>query len=263
MNKEETKLISGSVTTVIRYTTQPKGGYLPFKMFKEHSLVPDEFLSHKLENIHPTLMGLVVDYLTRYMLSSDPNGSFKISLMGAILINQLDDFWYLLDQINESLDDDVIIAAIRLTTFDHYYRQGITEYEDPFILDPNDISINHVREMVNRSLNFINSQKELVSYGTTFEKGLTDKIISGDCDFITEDTLWDFKVSVNPVYYSKQTLQIFVYWRLGLHSIHKDMFEKIKYLGFYNPRYNKYHTVAVGDIEQGIIELVEKEVIGY
>lgn len=112
-----------------------------------------------------------------------------------------------------------------------------------------------------RSLQFFDTYGPKVLDGFTFEGGYTDTIASGDGDFITHDTLWDFKVSKNPPT-SKHTLQILVYWRMGLRSIHKE-FREVKYLGIYNPRLNKVYRIDVSKISSEIIEAVEKEVIGY
>ncbi|KRK10190.1 hypothetical protein FD11_GL002144 [Ligilactobacillus pobuzihii E100301 = KCTC 13174] len=49
--------------------------------------------------------------------------------------------------------------------------------------------------MVQLSLNFFEQYGPKKVDGFTFEGGYTDLITSGDGDFITEDTLWDFKVS--------------------------------------------------------------------
>ena len=61
-----------------------------------------------------------------------------------------------------------------------------------------------------------------------FEGGYTNTVSAGDGDFTTADTLWDFKVSKMPVK-KENTLQLLMYWRMGLHSIHPE-FLKIKYL---------------------------------
>ena len=60
----------------------------------------------------------------------------------------------------------------------------------------------------------------------------------------------------------EHTLQLLMYWRMGLHSIHTE-FQGIKYLGIYNPRTNEACRIAVDDIPEDVIAEVEKEVIGY
>ncbi|WP_421789901.1 hypothetical protein [Gardnerella sp. DNF01192] len=58
--------------------------------------------------------------------------------------------------------------------------------------------------------------------------------------------MWDFKVSKEKLD-KDQTLQLLMYWRMGLHSIHPE-FQNIKYLGIYNPRMNKVYRIAVENI---------------
>ena len=115
--------------------------------------------------------------------------------------------------------------------------------------------------MVNRSLLFFNQYGPKELDGFTFEGGHTNIIESGDGDFMTKDTLWDFKVSKKPIS-KEQTLQLLIYWRMGLHSIHPE-FKTIQYLGIYNPRKNTISQIAVANIPISIIHEVEADVIGY
>lgn len=115
--------------------------------------------------------------------------------------------------------------------------------------------------MVNRSLLFFNKYGPITKDGFTFEGGYTKVIDSGDGDFLTSDTLWDFKVSKNnPT--SAHTLQLLIYYIMGIHSIHNE-FKSIKKLGIFNPRTNCVYLYNVSTIPQGIIDEVSKEVIGY
>ena len=49
----------------------------------------------------------------------------------------------------------------------------------------------------------------------TFEGGYTNIVSSGDGDYLTEDTLWDFKVSKEEPK-SKYTLQLLMYYIMGV-----------------------------------------------
>ena len=49
--------------------------------------------------------------------------------------------------------------------------------------------------MVNRALDFFNKYGPVIKDGFKFIGGYTETITTGDGDFLTEDTLWDFKVS--------------------------------------------------------------------
>ena len=97
--------------------------------------------------------------------------------------------------------------------------------------------------------------------GFTFRGGYTETVNSGDGDFTTIDTIWDFKVLKDSIE-KKHTLQLLMYWRMGLNSIHPE-FNNLKYLGFYNPRLNKVYRIEVDKIPEAIINEVDHEVIGY
>ena len=86
-------------------------------------------------------------------------------------------------------------------------------------------------------------------------------ISSGDADFITKDTLWDFKVSKNRVT-SQQTLQLLMYYLMGKRSTNEN-FKQITKLGIFNPRLNTVFVKEINDIPADVIETVENEVIGY
>lgn len=87
-------------------------------------------------------------------------------------------------------------------------------------------------------------------------------VSTGDGDFTTADTLWDFKVSVKPPT-SKHTLQVCMYWLLGLHSIHADIYRAIDKLGFFNPRLGTVYTISVSDIPDEVLHEIEMDVICY
>lgn len=53
--------------------------------------------------------------------------------------------------------------------------------------------------MIERALKFFERYGPKILDGFTFEGGYTYIVSSGDGDFITEDTLWDFKVSKLPI----------------------------------------------------------------
>jgi len=115
--------------------------------------------------------------------------------------------------------------------------------------------------MVKRSVAFWKRYGPIVKDGFTFEGGYTEIITSGDGDFLTADTLWDFKVSNKPPT-NVNTLQLLVYYIMGQHSIHKE-FRNIKKIGFFNPRLGQVYTLDVSSISPEIIRDVSSNVIGY
>ena len=249
-----------SVTQRIKQVKQPRGGYINPKEFSLtkmgdgiESLFPEE-------NVPAGLVGLSVDYMTRFMSGAQPKEAFKISLMGAHKIKEDKNALRLLDEIRD-FDNRSIINAIKLSGYDVCYRAGEMGYKPVDEINPDDATISNVITMIERSLNFLNDYGPKVLDGFTFDGAYTDIISSGDGDFTTENTLWDFKVTKRPIR-KEHTLQLLIYWRMGLHSIHPE-FKKIKFLGIYNPRKNEVLRLDVSNIPQNLIVEIEKEVIGY
>lgn len=120
--------------------------------------------------------------------------------------------------------------------------------------------------MIKRSQKFFKEYGPVVAESMTFLGGYTPTVISGDADFMTNDTIWDFKVSKNSLK-SFQTLQIFMYYLMGCKAIRLnaeyDFKNKIKKLGIYNPRKNIVYIKKIEEIDKDTITTVEKEVIGY
>ena len=256
-----TQRIKGVSRAGIPAVKQPRGGYLKPKDFdceEVPSLNP--LHDYKDENIGAGLVGTAVDYLTRFLEGSPIDEAFKISIKGATLIQEVGLCQTLLGNIR-GLDDDSIVAACRLVGFDTVYRAGAMTYRPVQDIVPNTATIENIREMVARSQAFFKQYGPVIVDGMTFKGGYTETIAAGDGDFMTADTLWDFKVSVKPLT-SKQTLQILIYWRLGLHSIHPE-YQQIEKLGFFNPRLGKVYTLPVSKIPEEVICEVDSEVIGY
>ena len=58
-----------SVTQRISKIKQPRGGYINRKSFACITL-EDEITLNTQENIHPSLIGLVIDYMTRFCMGT-------------------------------------------------------------------------------------------------------------------------------------------------------------------------------------------------
>lgn len=249
-----------SVTSRIKAIKQPWGGYIRPKQFSVTSVGEGIEELSPYESVHASLMGTAVDYLTRFMLGEDIREAFKISIKGALIINEIKKAEKLLAKV-KGLDDISIENAVKLTGFDVCFRASPFAYKDVDWILVDKSTIGNVRTMVERSLKFFDEYGPIVLGGFTFEGGYTDTVCAGDGDFLTEDTLWDLKVSASSIT-ARHTLQLLVYWRMGLHSVHPE-FKKIGYLGVYNPRLNRIYKLAVADISDDVIDAVEKEVIGY
>ena len=109
-----------SVTGRIQTIKQPKGGYLPASSFIAKQYDDGKFLNLK-ENVHGSLIGLAVDYLTRYCITKDLFDSFRISLIGAKILGKSE---YALNLLANVTEGD-IASAVKLTAFDAVYRAGV------------------------------------------------------------------------------------------------------------------------------------------
>ncbi len=257
-----------SVTARINKIKQPRGGYIKPSQFLVKELNDNNQMNDS-ENIHVVIVGIVVDYLTRYMMGSDLISSFKISCQGAFMAEKLgyrnaikEAKKYLLKI--KGLNEQSIINACKLATFDVWFRNpiGAMTAKTAAETNPDFDTVENIRIMVERSIAFLKEYGPIIKDHFTFEEdGYTETVDSGDGDFLTEDTLWDFKVSKNAIT-NKHTLQLLMYWIMGQHS-GKIEFRQIRKLGIFNPRLNFVYTLDVESISPDIIKMVESDVICY
>lgn len=257
-----------SVTSRIKEVKQPRGGYISPKIFNKIQL-DDNLILNSEENIHSSIIGMVVDYMTRFLMTGHIEEAFSVSLSGAYRAelftkgNQTKEAKFLLNKIKGN-DDNSIFYACKLVSFDVWARNPIGALLAPTYQDinPDSKTIKNIQIMIDRSLFFWNKYGPIVESGFNFlPNGYTDVIDSGDGDYISKDTMWDFKVSKNEIT-NKHTLQLLIYYLMGIHS-GNDLFESIQKIGFFNPRLNKVYILDVTDISNDVILSVEKDVIGY
>ena len=248
-----------SVTQRISQIKQPYGGFLPMKNFTKE-IFNDGLTLNENENIHASLVGIAVDYLTRFSLGNSADKAFNISCLGASNIGMINKATILKNKVT-GLDDQSIASACKLAGFDVCFRSPKSAYKPIEDINPDESTIENIRIMVNRSVSFWNKYGPIVCIEPTFEGGYTDTVNAGDGDFISKDTLWDFKVSKSAPT-TKHSLQILTYYVMGLHSTHEH-FKNISNLGFFNPRLNTAYVCPVSCISAEIITEIENNVICY
>lgn len=250
-----------SVTRRVSEVVQPYGGYLPVKAFQQISY-DDGFLLTE-ENISAGLIGMAVDYLSRFMLGESLEKAFEISLAGARMIGESVTANRLLKKIR-GIDDTSIVAACQLTGYDVCFRSSAAWYKPVNLIQPDDCTIKNIRVMVKRVFDFFDevAYGPIIDSGITFEGGYTDTISFGDGDYLTAEAIWDVKTNkCKPT--SKHTLQILVYYLMGLNSIHYQKYQRLKYLGIFNPRLNCSYLIKIESIPSKVIDDVLFGVIGY
>lgn len=292
-----------SVRHRVNAVKQPRGGYLNPRTLSAMNAGGDP-LDHRIENLSPTLVGLIIDNLVRVAtlqvrqdeFAPDPRDALILSLDGASDISRLTGTSIAFDaaerafeklqwQFDDSaggmrirMDDDAIRAVCKLSTFDIAGRGGVTKYNPEAIWSPDDVTLNHIRVMLDRSIRFFTHYGPITETGFTFadftpmlipfdvhedafKSGYTATVGQGDGDFLTADTLWDMKVSVSQPT-KNDTLQVLMYFLMGRHSGMRK-FATQTHAGIYNPRLDTAYRIAVDDIAPETIETIEREVIGY
>ncbi|WP_051533686.1 hypothetical protein [Ligilactobacillus apodemi] len=205
---------------------------------------------------------MAVDYLTRLVMGAFKPTVFETCLEGAAKVNELKQAKELLEWI-DWLDDYSIDMTCKLVGYDVAFKRGPKYFTPIDNIQPSKEVIRNIKIMVRRSKQFLKKEnKPLVLNGFNFHGAYNSVIKAGEGDYLTEDTLWDFKVSESKPTI-EYTLQILVYYILGLHSIHHNEFNKIKKLGIYNPELNTAYTIALSDIPEKVFYDVSKDVIGY
>ena len=248
-----------SVTQRIKQIKQPRGGYLPVKTFTVTTLDDGQVLNPE-ESIAASLVGTAVDYLSRYMDGTSVEEAFEISLLGARVMRMEAKAFGLLDDV-KGLDDLSITKACQLAGFDSAFRAGPLAYRPVEKIVPDQATIANIRTMVERSLSFFKTFGPVIADGFTMEGAYTATITTGDGDFLTKDTLWDFKVSTSKPN-KDHTLQLLIYYLMGRRSIHPE-FQTIEKLGIFNPRQNTIYQLPISEISDEVIKEVETNVIGY
>ncbi len=261
-----------STVSRISKSANQKGGYLKPSQF-ETTIIDDgiQLMDMKFETIHYFNMGMVVEYLTRLEMGVSPNDVFTIAKEGILnafkhgfedAINYMD----LISNIKKGLDDQSIINACKMTTFDVWYRNidaALIAKGSPDYINPDSSTIQNIRAMVMRSMQLWKEYGPVIETGFTFKKdAFTQTVGIGDGDFLTKDTIWDFKVTKKDKLDKNQTLQLLMYWIIGQHD-GSPKYKNIKKLGIFNPRLNIVYTLNVSQIPAEIIEAVEKDVICY
>ncbi len=242
----------------VRSVKQPRGGYINPKSFDRIAF--DDGMTLYDESISPTTMGMVVDYLTRFDQGSPASEAFRISLKGAALCNREKEAEAYLSGIR-GLDDDSVLNACRLVWFDQVYRTGTRGFGDPTDAVPDHETCENVRTMVKRASEFFKRYGPVVHDCPVFPGGYTDTISSGDGDFATADTIWDFKVSKNEPTI-ENTLQVAIYYLMAHHSTVPE-YQKLSKVGLFNPQLNAAYLLDMSEVPESLTAKIESEVIQY
>lgn len=223
-------------------------------------------------NINPMQLGVLVDYLTRLMLTHNVKASFDIPLKGLKILETIDlldekedyikETKQVINNVEINLSDQTIQQASQLLPLDSFYRSGQLGTAPSFGVE----TANWIRLLVNNSLyqlNLLNNKDDVkgILTETTFPGGYTDIVDQGDGDYMTKTALIDMKVSK----YRPRTSywqQLLTYYELGLHSSFSSSYKALNKLAIVNPRLNQIFTYSLADVNQEALKMLVEN-MGY
>ncbi|MFJ3956366.1 hypothetical protein [Arthrobacter sp. NPDC090010] len=246
---------------------QPRGGYINPRSL-DTEVLSNHAVLNSTENVHASITGMAVDYLTRLASGASPMEAFETSLRGAYLLEQaaipaLSDAKEALGELKPGILPSVaaVVAACRLVRYNVVFRTGPGMYNPYAQPEPDPATIENIQTMVARAAAFFAQYGPIMLDGFTFDGAYTEIVTAGDGDFLTSDTLWDCKVSVKgPT--KDHTLQVLMYYLMGMKSGRAE-FQWITHLGVFNPGLNTVYRIKVAGIPDDVITEVSRDVIGY
>lgn len=160
------------------------------------------------------------------------------ALLGLTVVEHVD------GSVSYAVDEIAVCIACQLATYDVGLRAGASMcIPASTLLIPDAQTIMHVLAMVERSSAFFETYGTVTKDGFVFADrdlaapgdrgGYTDLVTSDDGDFLTADTLWDFKVSVSKPT-KDHTLQLLMYFLMGRQSGLPE-FAGLTHVGIRNP----------------------------
>lgn len=267
------------LTRVVKDTPQPRGGFINPKKMKREDVADDSYRAEMvgkmdMENLHPTTVGVVVDYLTRYMVEKKQTGKteafdmecLKIARLGVRSMPPLtfEEFVFQAYRI-AGLDDDSIDAMCMLTAWDTMYRSAYPV--DPETLHPDAFTIGHIRAMVEMALQMLGD--EPIAMGPTFQGGMIGRVGSADADYIRGGNLVDMKVSKKEEPDKYQTLQLASYFIMGKLVVdsdepnpYREAFETMEGIEIINPRCGIKWTLDMDDVDPDVQHDIRMAVFG-
>lgn len=263
-----------SVSARILKVRQPYGGYVSPSSF--HAIDMDDGLKLKRENINTHLISQTVISLARFMTGTPVEAAFTDSIQGYKamkkhlgLIKKVGETVSgnkakkLLEKV-KSLDESSILAACEACSYNVWHQNpGFAKKNAKAkYVAPNADTIKNIKIMVMRTIMFVRHYGPIKATKANFKPyGYTATVSSGECDFLTSDTLWTLKMFRENLN-EDLTLEAVMYYIMGRHS-GKAEYKTIKKLGIFNPRLNRVYILEIDRVAKDTLKLISKEVIGY
>lgn len=185
-----------------RYTMQPDEGFFPLTQFTPFSFHPTGIATteYREENLHPGVVGLIVNSLIRFMLSGDKEKSFSFAFRtrGRVNASQYGcndrtAARVILKDVS-GINPETVVAARQLAR----HVAGCTQREGSTATHtkpPDAYTIACIMKMVEDAVAFFQRQ-HLQSVFSTFSMTERYRIVTGnEHSFVADNTLWKTHVS--------------------------------------------------------------------
>lgn len=266
---------------------QPHGGFIPpkdmaVKQFESKTNNYEQLIGviSKLEEktLSPQSFGLVFDYLLRTEMAiifkvrpaEAVIDAFKVSFLGASEIDKFNDAKALAFELIKcySVDDwksrldylKVAQIASELVVYDAVFRAG---YYNPDAQPPK-VSNGDKEElelMLRATEYHLLKNEDVIEFGFGFTAEGAENLLPSDGDILTKTSIIDIKCSKNEPT-SKHTLQLLLYYILGLHERPSD-FKTLQYIKILNPRLGKVYSYEIAKVSVETFKHIESDIMGY
>ncbi len=251
----------GTVSERVKSVEQPDGGFLNPALMTVTVQGEGDWVLNRDESTNPDLTETAVYYLWMFMLGRPAEKAFGTCLYAAIMDDQDDIAREMISGIKK-LDRDSVVNAVNVCGFDVCYKADVP-YTEVDMMMPDDATIDNIIVMVKRALAF-SEEQGLASIGPVgFDGGYSATVRNGSGDFMTVDTIWNFRTSWS-MPDEKDTLRVLMYWRLFMHSSCSESEKKrVRFIGIFNPRRNEVYRIPVANIPDDLIVTLDRDVIEY
>lgn len=226
-------------------------------------------------NVDMMVVGLTIDYMTRYILNKHLGTAsvFHTAIDG---LHKFCDAKYKYDKearekMLSRLSDYVrnikdieafsIESAYNLSRFSVCHRNMPSYFDPTEIMLPFDV-INNMKIMTNRTVKFINAIGPVIGCGVGLSGNGKFDVDYAEIDYITDSCLIDLKVLSSKKLEFKHILQLLAYYILGKETYRRE-FKNINKLMVYNPRYNIAHILKIRDISEELIQSVKDNILNF
>lgn len=259
---------------IAKTANQPEGGFLPVYCLEQIYGAPDKDLHpFYMENLPPRFASTLVDSISKFLAGAPLETAFHRTIVGAEMAEE-----YYPDSVNRvkwhlarirGIDRNSIFHAFEAVQYNDWYYNFLgalvqfqkNEEEKPSF--PNRASLENVQLLIERSMAFFEVFGPVVQYDVPFSpNGYTGKTKgNAESDFLTKDTLWEFRVSrFRPNCH--HTLQMLMYYIMGKHS-QNPLYDTVTTIGIYNPFLDIVFRYNMSDMPVEYLREVELDILGF